>query len=104
MIRITVFEKNGQINKISMNGHALFDDYGKDIVCAAVSATYLCTINAIYSIQEDSIKIDDYDNEKVVYVLSGEKVVITLLDNMVRCLSDLERQYPKNIRIAKEEI
>ncbi len=104
MIRITVFKKNGQMNKISIDGHALYADFGKDIVCAAVSATYLCTVNAIYSIKDDSIEVEHFDDKEVIQVLYYDKTVISLLDNMVRCLSDLERQYPKNIRIAKEEI
>ena len=41
MIRINVNKENNQIKKITLEGHANYDEYGKDIVCAAVSATYL---------------------------------------------------------------
>ena len=32
-------------NKIEIKGHALYDDYGKDIVCSAVSSIVTTTIN-----------------------------------------------------------
>ena len=34
-------------NKIEIKGHANYDDYGKDIVCASVSSIVITTINAI---------------------------------------------------------
>jgi NAD(P)H-hydrate repair Nnr-like enzyme with NAD(P)H-hydrate dehydratase domain len=38
MIRVEVVKssKTGSIKSIELKGHALFDEYGKDIVCAAV--------------------------------------------------------------------
>ena len=35
-------------NSILITGHALFDDYGKDIVCSAVSSIVITTINGIF--------------------------------------------------------
>ena len=34
-------------NKIIISGHASFDEYGKDIVCASVSSIVITSINAI---------------------------------------------------------
>ena len=47
---------------ISITGHANYDDYGKDIVCAAVSATYLCTVNGILNLNKDTIKVTSNEN------------------------------------------
>lgn len=51
MISVTVVEsrKNKGIKSIELNGHALFADYGSDIVCAAVSVLSLNTFNSIES-------------------------------------------------------
>ena len=37
MIKVLVAKKDNVINEITLNGHACYDEYGKDIVCAAVS-------------------------------------------------------------------
>ena len=34
-------------NNIEITGHANFDDYGKDIVCASVSSIVITTVNGI---------------------------------------------------------
>ena len=58
MIKIKVTDKT-----ISILGHANYDDYGKDIVCAAVSATVITTVNGILSIDNNSIEV--IENGKV---------------------------------------
>ena len=57
MIKIDVFNKDHIINKVIIKGHALYDDYGKDIVCASVSSIYICTVNAILRFGKDNINI-----------------------------------------------
>ena len=103
MIRINVIKKNNIIYTIILKGHANYDDYGKDIVCSAVSATYLCTLNAIFSFSEDTIELDNSNNIQKIKVKTNDNITLTLLENMIRCLENLEKQYPKNINLDKEE-
>ena len=103
MIRINVIKKNNIIDTIILKGHANYDEYGKDIVCAAVSATYLCTVNAILSLNNNSIDIITEHNLQVIKVLEIDKITISLLNNMINCLESLQKQYPKNINLDKEE-
>lgn len=103
MIRINVIKENKQIKKITLKGHANYDEYGKDIVCAATSATYLCTINAILSLNKNSIELINDDTKQEVIVTNEDNITITLLENMIRCLESLQEQYPKNINLDKEE-
>ena len=103
MIRINVSYNKDTIKDITLEGHALYDNYGKDIVCAAVSATYLCTINAIYAIKEDSIEIISTKEKQIIKVEKVDKTIQILLQNMICCLTSLEKQYPKNIKLDKEE-
>ena len=103
MIRIhVVYQKHG-ISKVTILGHAKYDDYGKDIVCAAVSATYLCTVNGILKLDSNSITVNSNEDTQELVVKTDDKVVLTLLQNMVDCFCDLEKQYPKNIKLDKEE-
>ena len=103
MIRMKVSYKKDTIKSITFEGHALYDNYGKDIVCASVSATYLCTINAIYAIKEDSIEVISTKEKQIINVQKENQTVQILLQNMIRCLTSLEKQYPKNIKLDKEE-
>lgn len=87
-------------NKIEISGHANFDDYGKDIVCASVSSIVITTINACIEIDEDSIYYED--NEKLIIEIKKENEVIKkLINNMVFMLESLEKDYPKNIKILR---
>ena len=99
MIRINVDKENNQIKKITLEGHANYDEYGKDIVCAAVSATYLCTVNAILSLNKNSIQVNNNKAKQEIIVNTYDEVTNTLLNNMINCLESLEKQYPKNINL-----
>ena len=100
MIRIETFKEKEIYKKITFKGHANFDEYGKDIVCAAVSSTMLCTVNAILLINEKSIKVTKAKDLFIVELIdNADETTIKLLTNMMNCLKSLEREYPKNIKI-----
>lgn len=86
---------------ISISGHANYEEYGKDIVCAAVSSTVLTTINGILSIDNNSIKVKEGNNLKII-IINHTNIVDKLLDNMIRCLKEIENKYEKNIKIKEE--
>ena len=103
MIRINIIKKDNVIESITFKGHANYDDYGQDIVCAAVSATYLCTVNGILNLNKDSIDVISNKDLQKIIVLKKDNVTISLLENMINCLESLKEQYPKNINLDKEE-
>lgn len=92
--------KNNNVIKIS--GHANFDNYGNDIVCASVSSIIYTTINALLNIDNKSINYKD-EKELVIEILKQDKITLILIDNMMDLLIELEKQYPKNIKISKGE-
>ncbi len=47
MINIIVEKKENKISRLTISGHALFDEHGKDIVCAGVSTIAIGGLNAI---------------------------------------------------------
>ncbi len=100
MIKICLKYSDNIIDSIDITGHANHDVYGKDIVCASVSSIVITSVNAIIRLDQKSI---DYKNEDGIYIsiLNHNKVVDTLIDNMVSLLYELEKQYKKNI-IIKE--
>ena len=103
MIKVKTFIKDNNLVRISITGHANYKDYGNDIVCASVSSIALCTINAIYSFKDNTIDVKESSGSLDINVLEQDKTSITLLENMIRCLSDIEKDYPSNIKLSKEE-
>ena len=103
MIRILVKEDKQFIRRVDFLGHADYAQYGEDIVCAAVSATYLCSVNACYLFHEETILVDSECDLQRIEVLDDNLDVQKILMNMMRCLKNLEEKYPKNIKIDKEE-
>ncbi len=47
MIEISILKNKDNYIGIKTSGHAEFDDYGRDIVCASVSVLVINTINSI---------------------------------------------------------
>ncbi|MBQ9024454.1 MAG: ribosomal-processing cysteine protease Prp [Bacilli bacterium] len=88
-------------NKIEVSGHANFDDYGKDIVCASVSTLVISTINNIIDVDEDSILYEENDNKIKIEIKNNNEIVKKLINNMVLMLESLEKDYPKNIKILR---
>ena len=87
---------------ISITGHAMYDDYGKDIVCAGVSTILTTTVNAILKFNDQAIELSQ-EKDIVLTVLSEDEVTSKLLENMVDLLYELEESYPKNIAIRKRD-
>ena len=61
MIKVNIKRKNNIIKEIKLTGHAKYDEYGKDIVCAGVSTSLTVTINACLSFDKKSITYNESD-------------------------------------------
>ena len=86
-------------DQITLKGHAMYEDYGKDIVCAAVSSITTTTINACISLDKDSIEYKQGSDELIINIKNKDKNTLKLIDNMISMLKELEQSYPKNINI-----
>ena len=85
---------------ITISGHANYDEYGKDIVCAAVSSTVITTINGILSIDDSAIMVES-DETVTIKILKHSDVVDKLLNNMINLLTELKSDYKDNIDIRR---
>ena len=94
-------KKKNQIEKVVMKGHAMYDDYGKDIVCAGVSSVVTTSVNAILKLREDSIFFEE-GSTLTISVLKEDEITNALLENMIDLLSELAESYPKNIKIKED--
>ena len=90
-------------NRISFLGHANYNDYGKDIVCAAVSATMMTSVEAIAKFDSNAITVLE-NNDKIELIQNKhDDITNKLINNMIDLLKELEKKYPKNIKIINKE-
>ena len=99
MIKVILTKKDDNVNKVIINGHAGYDDFGKDIVCAAVSS--ITTINILLSLDNQSISYND-SRGLIIEVLKNDMTTKKIINVLISNLYELEKAYPKNIQIKEE--
>ena len=99
MIKVKIVKENSNYQKISILGHAMYDDYGKDIVCSAASSIATTTINGILTLDEGSLSYQVNKEGLIIENISTDETTQKLLGNMVNLLEQLEEQYPTNIEV-----
>ena len=97
MIKINIKQ-----NHIEINGHAMFDDYGKDIVCAAVSSIVITSINGILRLDDKAISYKLSSDGIIIDILKDSRETNVLILNMTSLLKEFEEKYRKNIKIYEE--
>jgi uncharacterized protein YsxB (DUF464 family) len=107
MIRVKIKRKpDGRIVSFQVKGHAMYDESGKDIVCAGVSAVTVGTVNSVEVLLGIELKahskhglldVEVPDNADGVL---NEKVQM-LLESMVVMLQSIEQSY--SVYIALED-
>ena len=101
MIKVILTKKDDNVNKVIINGHDGYDDFGKDIVCAAVSSTVITTINILLSLDNQSISYND-SRGLIIEVLKNDMTTKKIINVLISNLYELEKAYPKNIQIKEE--
>ena len=99
MIKVNIVKENSNYKKISILGHAMYDEYGKDIVCSAASSIATTTINGILTLDEGSLSYQVNKEGLIIENISLDEITQKLLGNMVNLLEQLEQQYPTNIEV-----
>ena len=100
MISVNVTFIGSDVKSLTVSGHANYDKYGKDIVCAGVSAVVTGGINALEN-QVDNIEIISRENELGVKVLNSNEYIQTVLKTILIQLETIEVSYKKYIKITR---
>lgn len=100
MIDVTMYQNAaGATVGFRMKGHADYAAYGQDIVCAAVSALVINTINSVESFTEDTFEQAIHQEEDVVsFMITSDFVSSSselLLKSLVLGLSGIQSEYGK---------
>ena len=99
MITVNVVKENKKYKKITILGHAMYDDYGKDIVCSACSSIVTTTVNGILTLDKGSLSYLISKKGMTIDIKTADETTQLLIGNMVNLLKDLEKKYKENIEV-----
>ena len=96
MITVTIYKDSGKYHHFSVEGHAGYAQEGYDIICAAVSALTVNTVNSIEAFTEDDFSAEEKNGFLTCQFKSRPSSKTELLmDSMVLGLSEVEKKYGK---------
>ena len=105
MITARVIKKQGDYYSFSCEGHAEYDDAGKDIVCSAVSMMVINTANSIEMLTDN--KFEGSEKGSISWRLDSppdEKGKL-LMDAMLLGLDNIIKKYGNEyLRLIIEEV
>ena len=107
MIEIKIYKKNNQYVGLTCKGHSGYDDFGRDIVCSAVSSLIFNTeiaLNEVLKLKANVI-VDNKNAEisiKLPKTNEHEKIVQTIFESLKVSLERIQKQYKKNVNLEVE--
>lgn len=109
MINVKIIKKYDNIVFVETKGHAKYDDYGKDIVCSAVSALCTATLNGLIEVLhiEPEYSIDDNGFLSInLEKLTIEEIEVCqiLMKTLLLGLENIEIGYSEYINLKVEEV
>ncbi|MBO8427193.1 MAG: ribosomal-processing cysteine protease Prp [Firmicutes bacterium] len=88
--------------ELLIEGHALFGEYGKDVICGAVSSIVIGGLNALNDISNFDVVI----KEGFVKVQSKNKISEEdkiVINTILIQLETIEEKFPNYIKVIREE-
>ena len=97
MICVTIVRtKDNQIRAFQVAGHAGYAESGQDIVCSAVSALTITTINAMETYTSQTFEVDQDEEDGVITVNFLEDLnhdAELLMNTLILGLQTIENEY-----------
>ena len=100
MIKIKINKTNNKYSSLEVSGHSNYDEFGKEIVCAGVSAIVTGGLNALTNENKNKISCvikDGYVNVDVLDI-NDDKLQL-IMDVIIIQLKTIEESYKKYIKI-----
>ena len=102
MIKISITENtsNGYITGYTVTGHSRTAEHGYDIVCAGVSSLVQTTLLGLIKQLKHPVEYNvDSGDVRVVLTDSPNDLTEAVLRTMLLGLTEIERLYPKAVKI-----
>lgn len=98
MIRVLYGSEDSHYDYINVKGHAMSDDYGKDLICAGVSSIMFGLMNAIDMVDSDA-NISMKENEITIELSHTSDKTDNYLELAILQLKTIEESYSQYIKI-----
>ena len=94
MINITVKKRIGSYLDFLSKGHAGYAEEGQDIVCAAVSALIITTVNSLEKLTDDKFDVQEKDGFVSIHFRNdlSERGML-LMDSLLLGLTEIAGSY-----------
>ena len=94
MITIKVRKKNGSYEEFISKGHAGYAEAGQDIVCAAVSALIITTVNSLEEFTDDKFDVQEKDGFVSIHFRNNlSERAMLLMDSLLLGLTEIAGSY-----------
>ncbi len=110
MTTITFYQKkDGQITGFDVDDHAGYAEEGSDIVCAAISALTINTVNSVERFTEDGFDLEeDQDNARISFRIQADhsEAAELLLQSFLLGVTNIasEGAYDDYMKLIFEEV
>ncbi len=108
MIVFTVWKSDNQYRGFELSGHAEYADAGQDIVCAAVSALVINSVNSVDQFTEDDYELEQAEDGgflRLHFTDSLSEKALLLIDSLILGLKGIETEYGNEyITLITEEV
>ena len=92
--------QNNQIDSFKIIGHADYAEYGYDIVCSGITTAVFTSLGLIRRyLNENEFDYQELDGTINLKLLNTNQIVNDIIENLIEVLKNIERQYPKNLKI-----
>lgn len=92
--------KNNQITSFKITGHADYAEYGYDIVCSGITTAVFTSLGLIKKyLNESEYDYQELDGTITLNFNVTNQIVNDIIENLIEVLKNIERQYPKNLKI-----
>jgi len=102
MINASFLNEDSLIVGFKVTGHANFDDFGLDIVCASVSSCAIMAANTITEIIKADAGVKTSDGMITLKISNGAELCQPILKGLLLHLTEIAKEYPDNLTIYNE--
>ena len=92
MTKITIYRnENREVVRFTCTGHAGYDEYGKDIVCASISVLVINTINSIETFTSIAYTCEADEDQTLAEDICNDAQL--LIETMILGLKEIQNDY-----------
>jgi len=98
MTRAIITSKDGNYYSVEVYGHALFGDYGNDVVCAGISSVVIGGLNALHNSGLGEEHIEIIENH-IYFTIEAIPALQMIVYTIIKQLETIQDRYPEHIKL-----